>query len=330
MLNATRNGICMRICVLFAAALSAALAAGSASAQAYPSKPIRLVVPFGAGSTADIIARVIGARLASELGQQVGVDNKPGAGGTIGAAEVARAAPDGYTLVLGTVASHGVGPLTMQNVGYDPVKNFQAITLIANVPSIIAVHSSLPAKTPRELVDFLKANPDYYFTSAGPGTTAHLAGESLAQKLGLKLVHVPYKAAGQAITDTVSGQVKMIVYQFASLKPHIDAGSLRAIAAVSLQRIPALPNVPTIAETLVPGFDFAPWFGIMAPAGTPRPIIDRLHGIVSKAIASHEMNKLLQSQGMEPVGMGPDRFQEFMRSDLERWKEIIAITGTKQ
>ncbi len=303
---------------------------GAALAQTWPARPIRIIVPFGAGTTADIIARVIGVNLSKELGQQVIVDDKPGAGGTIGGAEAARAAPDGYTLVLGTVASHGVGPLTMQNVTYDPVKNFQAITLIANVPSLIAVHNSVPAKTPQELVAFLKANPGYNFTSAGPGTTAHLAGESFGKKLGLNLVHVPYKAAGQGITDTVSGQIKMIVYQYGSLKPHIDSGSLRAIAAVSAQRIPALPNTPTVAESFIPGFDFAPWFGLMAPAGTPRAIVDRIHGLVVKTIESPEMKKQFEAQGMEPVGMGPDKFQEFMRVDLERWKEVIAATGTKQ
>ena len=320
---------CCRYFPAFAAALVGLLVAFSASGQAYPSKPIRLVIPFGAGSTADIIGRLVGEGLSRDLGQQVVVDNKPGAGGTIGAADVARAAPDGYSLVLGTVASHGVGPLTMQNVTYDPVKHFQPITLIANVPSIIAVHASVPVQTLDELVAFLKANPGYHFTSAGPGTTAHLAGESFAQKLGLKLEHVPYKAAGQAIADTVAGTVKMIVYQYASLKSHIEAGVLRPIAAVSAERIPALPNVPTVAEALVPGFDFSPWFGIMAPAGTPRHIVDTLHGAVLKAIESEGMKNQFRAQGMHPVGLGPDAFHDFMRRDLERWKDVIARSGLK-
>ncbi len=301
----------------------------NAFAQDYPSKPIRLVVPFGAGSTSDIIARTIGASLAKDFGQQVVIENKPGAGGTIGAADVARAAPDGYTLVLGTVASHGTGVLMMQNVNFDPVKDFQAITLVANAPSMIVVHPSVPVKTPQELVAWLKANPGTNFTSAGPGTTAHLAGEFFAARTGVKMAHVPYKAVGQAITDVVAGQVKVMVYQLAGLKGHIDAGALRPIAAVSARRIAALPNLPTVSETLVPDFDFAPWFGIMAPAGTPRPVVQRLHQAIVKSMDTPLLKKQLDAQGLEAVGMEPDRFGAFVKSDLERWREVIKASGVK-
>jgi tripartite-type tricarboxylate transporter receptor subunit TctC len=317
-----------RLLMLSAAVAMTAVSLGAA-AQPWPSRPIRLIVPFGAGSTADIIARTMGASLSRDLGQQVVVENKPGAGGTIGAAEAARAPADGHSLVLGTVASHGTGVIMMQNVTFDPVKDFQPITLIANAPSMIVVHPSLPARTPAELVAYLKANPGTSFTSAGPGTTAHLAGESFAAKAGVKMAHVPYKAVGQAITDVVAGQVKVMVYQLAGLKGHIDAGALRPIAAVSAKRIAALPNVPTIAETISPGFDFAPWFGIMAPAGTPRPIIDRLHQTIVKSMQTPEMKKQLDSQGLEAVGMEPDRFAEFMKTDLQRWREVIAASGVK-
>ncbi len=316
----------MRI-VSFVFAIS--LAASGAIAQTYPNQPVRLIVPFGAGSTADIIGRVLAASLTKDLGQQVVVENKPGAGGTIGGAEAARGAPDGYTLVIGTVASHGTGSLMMKDVFYDAVKNFQAITLIANVPNLIAVHPSVPAKTPSELVEFLKANPGFTFTSAGPGTTAHLAGEFFGERLGLKLTHVPYKAVGQAMTDVIGGQVKMMVYQLAGLKAHVDAGTLRPIAATSLARIPALPNMPTVAETVLPGFDFAPWFGFMAPAGTPRAIVDRLHGLVVSAVQSPEMKKQFDAQGVEPVLKGPDEFQAFMRTDYERWREILEKAGMR-
>jgi tripartite-type tricarboxylate transporter receptor subunit TctC len=311
------------------AALALLVASTAAAAQAWPSKPIRLIVPFGAGSTADIIARTVGASLSKDLGQQVVVENKPGAGGTIGAAEAARAGADGYTLVLGTVASHGTGVIMMQNVTFDPVKDFQPITLIANAPSMIVVHPSVPARTPAELVAYLKANPGTSFTSAGPGTTAHLAGESFAAKAGVKMAHVPYKAVGQAITDVVAGQVKVMVYQLAGLKGHIDAGALRPIAAVSAKRIAALPNVPTIAETIAPGFDFAPWFGIMAPAGTPRPVVQRLHQTIVKSLDTPELKKQLDAQGLEAVGMEPDRFAEFVKADLQRWREVIAASGVK-
>lgn len=311
------------------AALSLALASIAAAAQAYPSKPIRLIVPFGAGSTADIIARQIGATLSNDLGQQVVVENKPGAGGTIGAAEAARASADGYTLVLGTVASHATGVLTMANVSFDPIRDFQPIMLIANAPSMIVVHPSVPARNPAELVEYLRSNPGTHFTSAGPGTTAHLAGESFAMKTGVKVVHVPYKAVGQAIGDTLGGQVKMLVYQLAGLKAHIEAGTLRPIAALSAKRIAALPDLPTIAESLIPGFDFAPWFGIMAPAGTPRPIVLRLFGSIQKGMETPELKKQLDAQGLEAVGMEPDRFAEFMKADLQRWREVISASGIK-
>jgi len=310
-------------------ALALSLVSMAATAQPWPSKPIRLIVPFGAGSTSDIIARTIGASLSKDVGQQVVVENKPGAGGTIGAAEAARAPADGHTLVLGTVASHGTGVIMMQNVTYDPVKDFAPITLIANAPSMIVVHPSVPVRTPAELVAWLKENPGTSFTSAGPGTTAHLAGESFAAKAGVKMVHVPYKAVGQAITDVVAGQVKVMVYQLAGLKGHIDAGALRPIAAVSAKRIAALPNVPTIAETIAPGFDFAPWFGIMAPAGTPRPVVQRLHQVIVKSLETPELKKQLDAQGLEAVGMEPDRFTEFMKTDIQRWREVIAASGVK-
>ena len=310
-------------------ALVVALAPLAATAQQYPSKPIRLIVPFGPGSTADIIARQIGAALSRDLGQQVVVENKPGAGGTIGAAEAGRAPADGYTLVLGTVASHATGVLTMANVSFDPIRDFQPITLIANAPSMIVVHPSVPARTAAELVAYLKANPGTNFTSAGPGTTAHLAGESFGAKTGVTLVHVPYKAVGQAIADTVGGQVKMMVYQLAGLKGHIDGGTLRPIAAVSAKRIAALPDLPTVAETLIPGFDFAPWFGMMAPANTPRPIVQRLHASILKAMETPELKKQLDGQGLEAVGMEPDRFGEFMKVDFQRWREVIGAAGVK-
>ncbi len=319
----------MRICIAAFIAIALAGTSALAQTQTYPTKPIRLIVPFGAGSTADIIGRVLGASLTKDLGQQVVIENKPGAGGTIGGAEAARSVPDGYTLVIGTVASHGVGPLMMKDVPYDAVKGFQAITLIANVPNLIAVHPSVPVKTPAELVAFLKDNPGFNFTSAGPGTTAHLAGEFFGERLGLKLTHVPYKAVGQAMTDVIGGQVKMMVYQLAGLKAHVDAGTLRPIAATSLARIPALPNLPTVAETVIPGFDFAPWFGFMGPAGLPRPIVDRLHGLVVNAVQSTEMKKQFDAQGVEPVLKGPDEFQAFIRTDYERWRVILDKAGMR-
>ena len=299
-----------------------------AAAQTYPSKPIRIIVPFGPGGTADIIARIIGQTLSKELSQQVVVENKPGAGGTIGTAEAARAAPDGHTLTLGSGTTVAIGPLTTPNAGYDAYRAFQGITLVVTVPNLISVHSALPVKTPAELVDFLKKNPDTTFISGTTGlTTTHLSGEFFAHQIGVKLTHVPYKVVGQALIDVASGRVKLAVYALGGSKNQVDSGALRAIAVMSAQRVAAMPNVPTLAETVLPGFDVASWFGLIAPVGTPRAIIDRLHGIVSKSIDTPEMRKQIEANVMVPNGMGPDRFQEHMRIEYERWREAIQASG---
>ena len=328
-LNCHRIWQMPRQLALAAAAVLALAAAPVAFAQAWPSKPIRLIVPFGAGSTADIIARIIGNTLTRDFGQQVTVDNRPGAAGTIGGAEAARAAPDGHTLVLGTVASHGTGTLMMANVSYDPVRDFQPITLITNAPGLIAVHASLPAKTLKDLIDVARRDPNLNYTSSGTGTTTHLAGEYIWAASKVKVTHVPYKAQGQAITDFVGGHIPIMVYAIPALRPFIDSGKIRPVAVTSLKRVPSLSSVPTVAESLIPRFDFTAWFGIMAPAGTPRSIIDRLHKSILAAMETPELKQQFTAQGLEPVGMGPDEFQAFMKVDLLRWRDVIARTGTK-
>lgn len=321
----------LAVATLTAAAALLPLCAASpdAMAQAWPARPIRLIVPFGAGSTADIIARLVGAQLSKELGQNVAVDNRPGAAGTIGGAEAARATPDGHTLVLGTVASHGTGTLMMANVPYDPVRDFQAITLITNAPGLIAVHSSLPVKTVKDLVALARRDSTMNYTSSGTGTTTHLSGEFLFARAGVKMTHVPYKAQGQAITDFVGGHLPVMIYAIPALRPHIDSGKIRPVAVTSLKRVPSLPTVPTVAESLFPGFDFTAWFGIMAPTGTPRPIVDRVHRIILGAMDTAELKQQFAAQGLEPVGLGPDEFQAFMKVDLQRWREVITSTGIK-
>ncbi len=305
------------------------LAAGSprAQAQAWPQRPIRMVVPFGAGSTADILARALSASMARDLGQSIVIDNRPGAGGTIGAAEVARAAPDGYTLVLGTVASHGTGVVMMASVPFDPVRDFQAITLVTNAPSIIVVNRALPVNSLSELIEHARRVGGLNFTSAGSGTTTHLAGEQLAVLAGLKLTHVPYKAVGQAITDLVSGEIPMMIYQIPSVKPHIDAGSIRAVATTSGRRVESMASLPTVAEVLHQTFDFNAWFGVMAPAGTARTTIDRLHQTIIAAMDATEVRRQMTLQGLEASGLGPDAFQAFVRSELPRWRDLVRRSG---
>jgi tripartite-type tricarboxylate transporter receptor subunit TctC len=302
--------------------------ARAANAQQFPTKPIKIIVPFGAGSTADVIARLIGNSVGTDLGQTFVIENKPGAGGTIGAAEAARAPNDGYTLVLGTVASHAVGPLTMQNVSYDPIADFAPITMIADAPAIMVVHPSVPASNLAEFIAYVKQEGNLNYASAGTGTTTHIAGEALKLKAGIKLTHVPYKAVGQAITDVVSGQVKMMIYQVPSVKQFIDVGQLKAIAVTTAKRIALMPNVPAIAETY-PGFDFSAWFGILAPARTPRPILEQLHNSILKAMSTPELKKQLEVQGLVASGIGPDQFASLMKTAMPQWKETIEATGTK-
>jgi tripartite-type tricarboxylate transporter receptor subunit TctC len=298
-------------------------------AETYPAKPIRLVVPFGAGSTADILARVLSVGMSEDLGQPLIIDNRPGAGGTIGAAEVARAPADGYTIVLGTVASHVTGVIMMGRVPFDPVRDFQAVTLVTSAPNIIVVNRAVPVSSLAELIDYGKKAGTLNFVSAGPGTTAHLAGEQLRLLTGVPLVHIPYKAVGSAISDLISGQVQVMVYQVPALRPYVDSGAIRALAAASARRIQVMPDLPTVAEVLKTDFDFSAWFGIMAPAATPRPVIDRLHQAVLKAMARPEFKQQQSAQGLEPVGMEPDAFQALMREDLPRWRALIEKSGVK-
>jgi tripartite-type tricarboxylate transporter receptor subunit TctC len=304
------------------------LCAPAAHAQEYPHKPIKLIVPFGAGSTADVIARLIGNSVGKDLGQTFVVENRPGAGGTLGALEVAKSLNDGYTLVLGTVASHAVGPLTMEGVAYDPVADFAPITMIADAPAIMVVHPSVPASNLAEFITYTKQVGHIDYASAGTGTTTHIAGEALKLKAGINLVHVPYRAVGPAITDLIGGHIKMMFYQVPSLKAFVDDGRLRAIAATTAKRIVLMPNLPTIAETY-PGFDFSAWFGILAPAGTPQPILNKLHASIVKAMATDELKKQLDVQGLVASGLDPVQFAALMKSSLPQWKETIAATGTK-
>lgn len=317
------------IALLAVGCMAAASLSAANAEDAYPTKPIKLVVPFGPGSTADILARIIGKTIELRLGQPVIVDNRPGAGGVIGADIVAKAPPDGYTLVLGTVASHSINASLMAKIPYDVVKDFDPITLIVNAPNLLVVHSSVPATTMAEFVAYVRQQGEVSFASAGIGTTSQLALEYLKVKAGINLNHVPYKAAGQALNDLVAGEVKVMVYQVPALLPHIESGALRPIAMTSAQRVSVLPNVPTVAESYMPGFDFSAWFGMFAPAHTPRAIIEKLHGAILAAMQTSELKEQLSVQGLEPVGMDPDRFRDLVKADVPKWAEVIKVTGAR-
>jgi tripartite-type tricarboxylate transporter receptor subunit TctC len=318
---------CHRLPAILALALFAMLPTAGWS-QNFPSKPIRILVPFGAGSTSDVIARLIGKGMSADLGQSVIIDNRPGAGGTIGAAEAARGTPDGHLLVLGTVASHAVATYMMQGVTYDPIKDFQPITVLANAPGVIAVHRSVPASNLKELMEYLKSHPGTDYSSAGTGTTTHLAGEALKLAAGVPMTHVPYKAVGQAISDLLSGTVKVMFYQLPSVKPYVASHGLKIVGVTSLKRISALPDVAAVSE-MYPGYDFSAWFGMFAPANTPKPIVNRLYASIMKAMDAPEFKQLMVEQGLEPGGLAPDAFQSFMKTDLLKWKQIISATGAK-
>jgi tripartite-type tricarboxylate transporter receptor subunit TctC len=303
----------------------------AASAQAnFPSQPIKLVVPFGAGTTADIIARLLGDLMASDLGKAVVVENKPGASGVLGAASVATAEPDGHTLVLGTIASHGISTIMMQNVTYDPVKDFEPIMLIANVPNMLVVNKDVPVSNIAEFVAYAKKKGDVNFTSPGVGTTAHLAGELMRIELGIPLVHVPYKSGSAALTDVVAGTIPVMIWQTAPLKPQIDAGTVKPVSALTAKRIEGFPDVPTLAETSIPGFDSSAWFGILAPAKTPAPVLKRLQESLDRAMKNPAVQERMRSLALAPESIGPDGFRKVISDDLERWRKVLLAINLKK
>ena len=317
-------GVMVRILTVVLVAATGALSQG-ARAQAYPSQPIQFIVPFGAGTTADIIARLLGESMAGDLGRPVVVENRPGAGGTIGAAAAARAKNDGHTLVLGTIASHGIGTIMFPKVTYDPVKDFEPIALIANVPNMLVVNRSVPVTNAAEFVTYAKKTGSLDFTSPGTGTTAQLAGELMRLQLGVPLRHIPYKSGSQALTDVIAGVVPVMIWQVSPLKPHIASGAVKPIAALSAARIASYPDVPTLAETLLPGFDSNAWFGVLAPAGTPTPIVDRLYSSVKTAMATPDVSKQFENLGLERADVGPAAFREVIANDVKKWRPVVEV-----
>jgi tripartite-type tricarboxylate transporter receptor subunit TctC len=307
---------------LFFAAL-AATSAAQAQAPEYPSQAIQFIVPFGTGTTADILARLLGDAMSKDMGRPMIVDNRPGAGGTIGATAAARAKNDGHAIVLGTVASHGIGTIMFPSAGYDPVKDFEPIALVANVPNMLVVNRDVQVSNLTEFVAYAKKQNVLNFTSPGAGTTSQLAGELMRIHLGIPLTHVPYKSGSQALTDVIAGVVPVMIWQVSPLKPHIASGAVKPIAALTASRIAGFPNVPTLAETLLPGFDSSAWFGVLAPAGTPRPIVQRLHRSVRQAMAAPEVAKQFDNLGLEAADVGPEQFRAVIVRDLERWRPVV-------
>ncbi len=314
----------------WALAFLTACIAPAAFAQAFPNHSIRLVVPFPAGGTTDILARDVAKRLTETLGQAVVVDNRAGAGGNIGADIVAKSAPDGYTLLMGTVGTHAINPSLYAKMPYDHVKDFVPVVLVAGVPNVLVVNPSVPINSVADLIKMAKAKPgSINFASSGSGTSIHLSGELFKTMTGVDMTHVPYKGSSPALTDLMGGQVQVMFDNLPSSLALIKSGKLRAVAVTSLKRAPALPDVPTVAESGVPGFEASSWFGILAPAGTPAPIVAKLNAEVNQWLQSPEGKAQLLAQGAEVAGGPPDRFVAHIRAESDKWAKVVKASGAK-
>ena len=315
------------------AVLAAALALGAlppAAAQEWPVRPVRIVVPFSPGGVADNSARVIADRLGARLGQQVIVENRAGASGNIGSEAVAKAAPDGYTLLLGFDGTMVINPHVFARLPFDTLRDFQPVTKLGDATLILVAHPSLPAGTVAELIAYSKTQPGGVpYGTSGTGGTPHLAGELLVQRSGAKLVHVPYKGGGQAIGDVVGGQIPLVYTAIATAQQYVKSGRLKAIAVSSAKRASALPDVPTFVEGGQAGFVVDSWVGILAPARTPRPIVDRLQKEIAAVLAEPEVKARYEVLGIEPVGNTPDQFAAQIKADLARWEQVVKQAGIK-
>jgi tripartite-type tricarboxylate transporter receptor subunit TctC len=315
-----------RTLIMSLAAVAALAAAGVASAQDYPSKPVKLVVPFPPGGTADNMARAYGQELAKAWGQPVIVENRPGAGTTIGADYVAKAPADGYTIYL-TNVGHSSSAAVYRKLPYHAEKDFAAVSLLADVPSILAATPSLPVSSVKELIALAKAKPGTItFASAGTGTGSHLMGEYLKTLAAIDIVHVPYKGTAPAFADLSSGRVSIIFEPVGTMLPHIRAGKLKALGVTSAKRSPAAPEIPAIAEAL-PGYDTSTWYGVLAPAGTPPDIVKKIHDDLVRITQSAQMKDRLLAQGLQPVASTPEQFAVLLKADFQRWTKLVKDAG---
>jgi len=322
----------MKTSLLLAAACALSLA-GVIDAHAdepYPAKPVRIIVPYPAGGVADLLPRTVGQKLSDKWGQPVVVENKPGASGNIGMAEGARAAPDGYTIVLAPTGNLTVNQFLFNNLPFDAARDFTPITVLATSPNVLVVHPSVPAKTFRELLDYAKANPGKLnFASPGEGSGAHLAGELLNAEGDIKTLHVPYKGIAPAVNDLLGGQVQMMFAGISTVIQHVKAGRLVALAVASPKRSAQLPEVPTVAESGFPGFDVTSWYGIVARAGTSNAIVQKVQRDMAEALLSPEVQSKLQDLGLEPVGNTPAEFRDRIEAESRKWGAIVESAGIK-
>ncbi len=322
-----RAGLAIAIAATFALAACPCV---PAAAQDYPNRPVTLVVPFPPGGSTKIVMRIIADKLSELLGQQIVVDNRAGAGGTVGTRSVAKSSPDGYTISLGYTGTLAVGPSLYPNVGYDPRKDFAAIGRVATAPNTLVVHPSFPAKSIAELIAYAKANPGKVnFGSAGVGTVSRIAGEYFASEAGIKLIHIPYKGTGPAITDLLGGHIPMAFAPIPASHENAKSGNLRMLAVTSLTRSTLMPEVPTIAESGLPGYEAVLRYGLVAPAGTPRPIIEKLNAELNKALASDDVRKRLALEGAEPLPGTPEDYAADIDREETQWAKVVKASGAK-
>jgi tripartite-type tricarboxylate transporter receptor subunit TctC len=312
------------------AAITFAWTAPAAAQPSYPAKAIRYVVPFPAGGPLDIVARAIGMELNKAWNQPVIIDNRPGAGGNIGADLVAKSPADGYTILMGAVSTHAINVALYSKLPYDPVKDFAPVTLITSVPNVLVLHPSVPAHTVKELIALAKARPGQLnFASGSTGSAGHLAGELFKSMAGVEMTHIPYKGAAPAVIDLIAGHVTLMFDNLSSALPNIKAARVRALAVTTLKRSPLLPQLPTISESGLRGFDVSTWFGIFAPAGTPPDIVARLNAEVARILHTPEMRERLAALGAEPIGNKPEEFAAFIKTEIPKYAQVVKASGAK-
>ena len=322
-----RRALIHAIATVFALGATPAIAQ---TASNWPNKPIRYIVPFAPGGTTDILARTIGEKLGAALGQPIVVENKPGQGGSIGAAELARAAPDGYTIGGGTISSHAINATLYDKLSYDPVTSFAPITMYATQPNVLLVHPSVPAKNLTEFIALLKANPNKYaFGSAGNGTSQHISGELFKVMAGVSMQHIPYRGSGQMMPELLGGTLPVAFDNIATAVQHVNAGKLRALAVTSATRSIVSPDVPTMAEAGLAGYDISSWQAVFAPAGTPAPIVERLYTEIARILKTPDIQKRLGDLGLNVSEMSPSQLTAVIKADVPRLGKIVKETGAK-
>lgn len=316
---------CFALCVFCRAVPS--LSQDSGAARGYPTKPVRIIVGQAPGGATDIVARSLAVKLGEAFGQSVVVDNRAGAAGSIGSAIVAKSAPDGYTALI-VSSTYTINPSLYKNLPFDPVKDLQPVTLIASSPFLLMVHPSVPARTTKDLIALAKTKPLTY-GSGGVGSSGHLAAELFSSMAGIELTHVPYKGAGPALIDALGGQVNLILSSIVSAMPYAKGGKLRALAITTRARSGAFPDLPTIAESALPGYDFSSWYGLLVPAGTSKQIVGRLYTETAQALRTPDLQQRLSSEGCEPVGNTPEQFAAYLKLEMTRWAKVAKASGMR-